>query len=116
MAGDILQRQSFRVGEVIFSTGEPPRCAYLIQSGRVDIVIEQGETKKTVSTLEAGDMLGEMALIDKQPRSASAVAREPATCIVITPQDFQRRLEKSDAFVRAIVKVLTQRLRKMTGD
>lgn len=115
MAADILQRQSFRVGGVIFSAGEPPRFAYLIQSGRVDVVIDQGETKKVVGTLEAGDMLGEMALVDKQPRSASAVAKDATTCIVITPQDFKRRLDKSDAFVRAMIKVLTQRLRKMTS-
>ena len=45
---------------------------------------------------------------------ATAVAAGHTTCIVITPTDFTRRLEKSDPFVRAMVRLLTKRLRKMT--
>lgn len=115
MATEILQRQSFRVGEVIFSAGEPPQFAYLIQSGRVQIFVEQEGEKKLLSTLEAGDILGEMGLVDTELRSASAVAEDPTTCIVITPKDFERRLKNSDSFVRAMVKVLTKRLRKTIG-
>lgn len=69
-------------------------------------------TDQVVDTLVAGELLGEMALVDSQPRSATAVAKVVTTCIVITPTDFQHRLEKSDPFVRAMLKVLTRRLRK----
>ena len=115
VASEILQRQTFSVDEVIFRVGDQPRFAYLIQSGVVNITIAQNGADEVVGTLKAGELLGEMALVDQQPRSATAVAKEPTTCIVITPQDFQRRLEKSDAFVRSMVRVLTQRLRKMTS-
>ncbi len=112
---EILERQVFGTGDVIFRVGEPPRVAYLIQSGQVNIVVPADDTDKVVGTLVAGELFGEMALVDSQPRSATAIAQQPTTCIVITPIDFQRRLEKSDAFVRAMVRLLTRRLRKMTA-
>ena len=109
---EILERQVFGTGEVIFRVGEPPRVAYLIQSGQVNIVVPVDDTDKVVGTLVAGELFGEMALVDSQPRSATAVAKVVTTCIVITPTDFQHRLEKPDPFVRAMLKVLTRRLRK----
>ena len=112
---EILERQVFHVGEVVFRVGEPPRCAYLIQSGTIDVMVPVSGTDQVVDTLEAGELLGEMALVDSQPRSATAVAKVVTTCIVITPTDFQHRLEKSDPFVRAMLKVLTRRLRKSTN-
>ena len=115
MGKEILERQVFGTGAVLFRAGEPPRSAYLIQSGSVNIVLQKSGVDEVVGTVQAGELVGEMALVDAQPRSATAVAREATTCIVITPADFERRLERSDAFVRAMVKILTQRLRRMTG-
>ena len=112
MTTEILKRSLFAQGQRLFKAGDPPVCAYLIQSGQVDIVIERDGQEVCVSTLEAGDMVGEMALIDEQPRVATAVAKHAATCVVLTAIEFQRRLERSDPFVRAMLKVITKRLRK----
>ncbi len=112
---EILERQVFGPGDVIFRIGEPPRVAYLIQAGGVNIVVPHEDKDKIVGTLAPGDLFGEMALVDSQPRSATAVAQGQTTCIVITPTDFMRRLEKSDPFVRAMVRLLTKRLRKMSA-
>ena len=115
MAKDVLERQSFSTGEVIFKKGENPRAAYLIQAGSVKIVVGEGEGEKAtmVETLAAGDLLGEMALVDAQPRSATAQAKQPTTVIVITAIEFAKRMEKSDPFMRSMVQALTKRLRNM---
>jgi len=115
LAKDVLERQSFSTGEVIFKKGENPRAAYLIQAGSVKIVVGEGEGEETtmVETLAAGDLLGEMALVDAQPRSATAQAKQPTTVIVITAIEFAKRMEKSDPFMRSMVQALTKRLRNM---
>lgn len=114
MAKDVLERQSFATGEVIFKMGEPPRAAYLIQAGMVNILVGEDDEAAVVGSLGAGELLGEMALVDAQPRSATAVAKQPTTVVVITAIEFAKRLEKSDPFVRSMVRILTQRLRRMT--
>jgi CRP-like cAMP-binding protein len=63
--------------------------------------------------LAAGDLLGEMALVDAQTRSATAQAKQPTTVIVITAIEFAKRMEKSDPFMRSMVQALTKRLRNM---
>ena len=68
-----------------------------------------------VSLLEAGAIFGEMALIDESPRSAGVRVKDAANCILITRQEFERRLENSDPFVRSMLKLLAQRLR-VTND
>ena len=115
MAKDVLERQSFSTGEVIFKKGENPRAAYLIQAGSVKIVVGEGEGEKAtmVETLAAGDLLGEMALVDAQLWSATAQAKQPTTVIVITAIEFAKRMEKSDPFMRSMVQALTKRLRNM---
>jgi CRP-like cAMP-binding protein len=118
LAKDVLERQSFSTGEVIFKKGENPRAAYLIQAGSVKIVVGEGEGEgeetTVVETLVAGDLVGEMALVDAQPRSATAQAKQPTTVVVITAIEFAKRMEKSDPFMRSMVRMLTKRLRNMT--
>ena len=115
MGKEVLERQVLGTGGVLFSAGEPPRFAYLIQPGAVDIVLQKAGVDQVVGAVKAGELIGETALVDSQPRSATAVAREPTPCIVITPTDFKCGLRRSYSFVRAMVKILTQRLRKTTG-
>jgi len=112
---DVLERQSFSTGEFIFKKDEPPRAVYLIQAGLVDILVGEGEKTTVLETLGAGDLLGEMALVDGHPRSATAQAKQPTNLVVITAMEFSKRLEKSDPFVRSMVRVLTKRLRNTTA-
>lgn len=108
---EVLRRESFATGQVIFAAGEGPRFAYLIQSGSVAISVLRDGKPVVLGTLKAGELLGEMALIDAKPRSATATATEPTTCVVVTAVEFQKRLESSDALVRAVVRSLSGKLR-----
>ena len=108
MAKEVLPREAYAIGSNIFKIGDPPRFAYLLAAGTVEIVLEDG---KVVGTLEPGAIFGETALIDATPRSATVRVKEAATCVLITRQEFERRLEKSDPFVRSMLKLLSQRLR-----
>jgi CRP-like cAMP-binding protein len=114
-SGEILRRETFAIGQAIFKAGDSPRCAYLIQSGAVEVTATREGKDVALGTLKAGDMFGEMALIDAQARSATAVAKEATTCVVITPVEFQKRLESSDPFVRSMLRSLTTKLRRASA-
>lgn len=77
--------------------GDPARAAYIIEQGRVEIYFEkQGQLPQLVGTRGAGTIIGEMALIDDAPRTASIRAIEDCKLIEITREDFTRRLNGSD--------------------
>jgi len=111
----ILHRQHYQKGDCIFRTGDGANAAFLIQAGSIDIIIGQGDTKQVVSTLVAGEIFGEMALLEDAPRSAAAIAKESTTCVLITRSDFQKRVDKSDPFIRALLMLFSKRLRATTS-
>lgn len=102
----------FRAGEVIMSQGEMGACAYFIQEGRVKIVLEKSDgSLLDMGTRGPGSIIGEMAIVDNQPRSASIQALESCTLLEITKEDFARSVKGADPIVRLISQVILMRYR-----
>ncbi|MBF2051857.1 MAG: cyclic nucleotide-binding domain-containing protein [Candidatus Sericytochromatia bacterium] len=89
-----LQRQSVRAGETLMQEGEPGSCLYFVASGRFRIYRQQGAEVQTVATLQSGDVIGEMALVHAEPRSASVTALEDAQVLRLDRQAFLKVSEK----------------------
>ncbi len=106
----ILERRFVPEGTLIMEEGELGNCAYLIQSGIVEVYTENEGRDIRLAKLELGQIFGEMALIFDERRTASVRALEDCNLIVITRQSFQAKLEKTDPTIAAIVKMLTQRV------
>ncbi len=100
----------FEKGQTIFQKGDEGKELYVILGGRVDIV--DGERK--IATLSRGDMFGEMGLISNEPRSASAVALNTTSVLVLTFDVFEKILPKDVAIqlLINIVVTLSERLRQ----
>jgi CRP-like cAMP-binding protein len=111
----ILDRQSFQTGRVIFQQGQEGDCAYILQSGAVEIVRDTDDGKITLGRLAPGSIFGEMALIDDAPRMAGAVAVEPCTVIVIRREMLKRKLDKADPFLVKLLCFLVQNVRNITN-
>ncbi len=106
-------RKTFNVGDVVFNEGEPGDCAYIIEYGEVHLFITFAGQPKLINRLTSGHILGEMALIDNQLRSATAVAKQE-TCLMIIPhRHFIEKLESSDKFISLLVNLLLDRYREM---
>ncbi len=105
-------KKTFKRGETIMRQGEPGQCAYIIESGRVEIGIRtpQGKDQK-VGTRGAGTMIGEMALVDNAPRTATVEAIEDCVLLEITKEDFSGRLQKADPILRMTSQVILARYR-----
>lgn len=108
-----LESKTFHLGETIFKEGDDGACAYLIKSGEVKITkVGSDDYPRTIATVKKGHIIGEMALIDNEPRAASAVALDNTEVLVISKEEFQARLSNSDQVIGLLLKTFTDRLRE----
>jgi len=102
----------FRAGEVIMAQGEAGTCAYFIQEGRVGIVVEKEDGQVlNMGTRGPGSIIGEMAIVDNQPRSATIRSLENCRLLEITKDDFARSVRGANPIVRLISQVILMRYR-----
>ncbi|GAB4483603.1 MAG: hypothetical protein OHK006_05160 [Thermodesulfovibrionales bacterium] len=108
----LAQKADFREGETIFREGDPGDALYIIKEGTVRI--EKGSCH--IDTLGPGEPIGEMAFIDKGPRSATLVAHSDVSLIRIPADQLEQvfEIDKNLAFKihTAIIKNLAKRLRE----
>jgi len=101
-------------GDILFNEDEPGTDAFLIIEGGLEIFrIHNGE-KQHLATLGRGEIIGEMSLIDNQPRMASACATEPSVLMAVSQSSLQDRLSKlaeSDKVLHMLMRTLVRRLR-----
>lgn len=95
-------------GEVLFEQGEQGDSMYLLRSGRISVQIDGAE----VAVVGARDPIGEMALIDGEPRSATCVVAEEAMVMRIGADDFNLLLDTQPDIAVGLMKTLSKRLRK----
>jgi len=108
----VTQELDFAVGQVIFHEGEPGNGIYIIKDGVVRISANVGSGQPRILTrLGPGDLFGEMAVLDNDPRSATAVAQEPTTAYFIARDDLIRMIERTPRLATGLVREVTRRLR-----
>ncbi len=102
-----MQTISFEPGDTILTEGEDGRTAYFLVSGSVEVVVGNGAKAKSVATLKAGEVFGEMSLLEPGPRSATVRALTRTQCTVTSYDDFiasiQEDPEKAVVFMRTLV-------------
>jgi CRP/FNR family cyclic AMP-dependent transcriptional regulator len=103
--------QKYQPGQEIVRQGDTGVGAFIIRSGKVDVVQDQNGKEVKIATLGPGDVFGEMALLDEFPRSASARAVEPTTALGIQRWHFRGILESHPQIALALLPILTRRIR-----
>jgi len=103
-----FKERSYEPGEVIEREGDNAISFYLIVNGSVDI--KKGNRR--IAKLGRGQYFGEMALIEKQPRSATVIAREPTKCLLMTSWNFLAFLRTDPDLAIGVMKELARRLRE----
>lgn len=114
----LMPRQSFAAGEVIFREGMIGDVAYVVQEGEVEIVRTQSKSqaRKVLGIIRKGGMFGEMALVDGKPRMADAVALKETTCMIVKRDLFERKLESADPFIKGMIRIFVRNIRSMAED
>jgi len=99
-------------GEVIFLEGDPPGDVYGVVSGRVKLSICTRDGREVaVAYKQAGELFGELAAIDGQPRSATAVALVDVALVAVPPGEFMAFVERTPALAVPLLRMLAHRLR-----
>jgi CRP/FNR family cyclic AMP-dependent transcriptional regulator len=99
----------FDAGDEIFREGEPGQTLFFIIEGKVRI--HSAGVAEDLATLGERAVFGEMALLDSEPRSASATALSDVICLKIERDDFKEIVTEKGEIAQGIIKVLTRRLR-----
>ena len=108
-----IQRLDFQAGDKIFAQGARGKAAYMVISGRVEIIItpKQGPAR-SLGFLTKGKVFGELSMFDGYEHMATAVATEPTKVSAIGRQHFKMLLDKMDPVMKAIVMQMVKRARQ----
>jgi len=103
---------NFKQGDYIFREGDAADVMYMIHRGRVQISKGLGSFDENIRILGEGEFVGEMAIINVKPRSASAVAMEDCILIKMDRESFNETIKKNHEFSVSVIQFLSERLRE----
>ncbi len=107
---------SWGPGEVVFQEGDPGASLFVLTAGEVDVLNRHGGEEKVIATLAAPSAFGEMALVDREARSATVRARTAAEALELTAEAFTAFRKRSrDGFTFVVInvaRILSSRLRE----
>ena len=103
------QAHEVPAGHIIFREGESGECLYVILDGEVDVTVNGHH----VWRLQAGEIFGEMALVEARPRSATAVAHSACRLVAIDERRFLFLVTQTPYFALGLLRLLASRLRAM---
>ncbi|MDD4959832.1 MAG: cyclic nucleotide-binding domain-containing protein, partial [Gallionella sp.] len=108
---DEFDRKVYAAGRHVFDAGDIGDCAYLIVEGQIEVVIHENGQESRISLMGAGEMFGEIALIDQKPRTATVRALERTVLVPIQRSLVDDLLAKSDPILRHLLLVILERFR-----
>jgi CRP/FNR family cyclic AMP-dependent transcriptional regulator len=107
-----MTRTHFAEGQILFREGDPPDCVFRLLSGAVDILRELDGDPILLGTVGAGQFIGEMGVVENQPRNATAQAANEVEVEILTPTEFFDQIAHSPPAARELIRRLSQRLRE----
>ena len=107
LTGNDIEAKLIKAGSIIFREGDEANEFFVIRSGEVRIQLGN----RTLTELSADNIFGEMALIDNQPRSATAVAITDVELVPVSERQFLFMVSQTPHFALKVMRVLAQRLR-----
>jgi CRP/FNR family cyclic AMP-dependent transcriptional regulator len=103
--------KTYSAGDTIFEQGEPGDVMYVVLEGKVDIKVDG----TLLDHLGEGHLFGEMAIVDKEPRSASAVATTDCRVAPVDQKRFTFLVQQNPYFAVQVMSVMADRLRRLMG-
>lgn len=108
--------KTYQNGEIIVMQGESGDCMYVIQAGEVEVLQRQGADEVRLAVLQPGDFFGEMALFEREVRSATVRALGEACVLTVDKRTFMNRVHEDPSLAYRIVRTMSKRLRAVNRE
>lgn len=107
---EVFYTALFSPGEILVVEGERGNTAYVIEEGEVEVVLNRDDQVIPISTITKGHLIGEVAMVTNEPRTASLLAKIPTACIAFDREDFMRLMYAQPHRSLDIFKIFSKRL------
>ncbi|MDV7339208.1 cyclic nucleotide-binding domain-containing protein [Terasakiella sp. A23] len=105
------ERRRVAKGRRIFNEGEAGDYAYIVEMGEVGIYKKIEGSEVEITTLNPGEIFGEIAVLAGRERLASAIALTDSSLIVVSPETLEQRIKGADKFVKTLLSIFMTNLR-----
>jgi CRP-like cAMP-binding protein len=102
--------------EVVCRQGERGDCMYVIQAGRAEVLREEDGAEVVVGELTTGDVFGEMAIFEREPRSATVRVKGQARVLTLDKRAFLRRVHEDPSMAFHILQRMSFRIRTLNQE
>jgi CRP/FNR family transcriptional regulator len=106
----------YKDGENIVRQGEVGDCMFVIQEGQVEVISEENGEEIHLAVREVGEFFGEMALFDRDVRSATVRALGQVRVLTVDKKNFLRRIHEDPSLAFRIVETMSRRLRELQAE
>jgi CRP/FNR family cyclic AMP-dependent transcriptional regulator len=111
-----VRKRHLSKDEILFSKGDEGNSLFAILSGKVKIFTQDSQGHEVaLNRVGAGEIIGEMALLDYEPRSAGVIALEKTSALELSREDFMEILRKQPDLALSVIRNLSSRLRQNTS-
>ena len=100
---------------MIVRQGDEGNCMYVIQTGKVEVIKEEQGKKICLGVLGKGEFFGEMALFERESRSATVLAQGEARILTIDKRTLLRRIQEDPTLAFQLLEKLSQRIRELNA-
>ena len=106
----------YQDGEIIVREGEVGDCMFVIQEGDVEILCDDNGEEIHIATRHTGDFIGEMAIFDRDVRSATVRAKGEVRILTVDKKNFMSRIHEDPSLAFRIVETMSYRLRELQAE
>jgi len=103
-------------GEIVARQGDVGDCLFVVQDGRVEIVVDQHGSEVVLRSAGRNEVLGEMAIFEHQPRSATIRASGRARILTLDKRNFLRRINEDPSLAFRMIETMSHRVRELSHE
>jgi CRP-like cAMP-binding protein len=108
--------KTFSDGEIITRQGDVGDCMYVIQEGKVQVLVEKDGVETPLRIANEGEFMGEMAIFDREERSATLRALGEARLLTIDKKNFLKRIHRDPSLAFRLVQTMSKRVRDLSNE